>query len=271
MESPTSQKPLDIAIVGGGIAGVTLTIALLRQNIRVTLYESANRFGEIGAGVGFGPNAISVMEKIDPALKEAFLKVATSNQSPSKKNVWFDFRLAENGEWKTFHTLSVSGDRGTCRRADFLDELVRLVPADIVRFGKRLVSLEDLGHEGLRLHFRDGTTATHQAVVGCDGIKSATRQYIVGRDNPAAHPVFTKKYCHRGLIPMDKAVSLLGSELAGNTQMYLGHHAHIITFPIAKGKLMNGRYIHGKSLVIGLVHHLEHYQIHCYLVFATAT
>ena len=46
-----SKKPFDIAIVGGGISGLTLAIALSEANIPVTIYEAAKHFGEIGAGV----------------------------------------------------------------------------------------------------------------------------------------------------------------------------------------------------------------------------
>ena len=246
MTSTTPQKPLDIAVIGGGIAGLTLVIGLLKHNIQVTLYESAHHFGEIGAGVGFGPNSMLATTLIDPAIKKGVEKVATSNQWDSKNHVWFDFRYGEDrGEegrtGKLFHTLSCMGDQSTMHRADFLDEMVKLIPPGIAQFGKRLVALEDLGHDGLRLKFRDGTEATHHAVIGCDGIKSVTREYILGRDDPAAHAVFTGKYCHRGLIPMDKAASLLGDELAKNNNMYLGHHGHILTFPVQKGKTMNGK------------------------------
>lgn len=53
-----ASNPFDIAIVGGGISGLTLAISLYKQNVPVTVYESASKFGEIGAGVGFGPNAV---------------------------------------------------------------------------------------------------------------------------------------------------------------------------------------------------------------------
>ncbi len=39
---------------------------------------------------------------------------------------------------------------------------------------------------------------------------------------------------------MDEAKNLLGENLAENSQMYLGHHGHVLTFPIEKGKTMNG-------------------------------
>lgn len=38
---------------------------------------------------------------------------------------------------------------------------------------------------------------------------------------------------------MDKAATLLGDELARNSQMYLGRGGHILTFPIENGKTMN--------------------------------
>lgn len=48
-----TSKPFNLAIVGGGIAGLTLSISLTKRSIPHTLYESAAAFGEIGAGVGF--------------------------------------------------------------------------------------------------------------------------------------------------------------------------------------------------------------------------
>jgi salicylate hydroxylase len=38
---------------------------------------------------------------------------------------------------------------------------------------------------------------------------------------------------------MEEAVKLLGDEVARNSQMYLGYHGHLLTFPIQKGKTMN--------------------------------
>jgi salicylate hydroxylase len=90
------------------------------------------------------------------------------------------------------------------------------------------------------LHFADGTTAQHSAVIGCDGIKSKTRPWLLGKDDPASTAVFSGKYAYRGLIPMDKAIQLLGEEAALNSSMYLGYHGHLLTFPVQKGKTMNG-------------------------------
>ncbi|KAI9866704.1 MAG: hypothetical protein M1830_005913 [Pleopsidium flavum] len=132
--------------------------------------------------------------------------------------------------------------QSSVHRAHFLDELVRLVPRGCARFGKRVVEVQELGVEeggGVRIRFHDGTVAEASALVGCDGIKSRVRQIVLGERAPAAHAVFTGKYAYRGLVPMEKAVGLLGEELAKNSQMYLGYHGHVLTFPIEKGKTMN--------------------------------
>jgi hypothetical protein len=42
-----------VAIIGGGIVGVILTLGLLRQNVSVRLYEQSGGFREIGAGIAF--------------------------------------------------------------------------------------------------------------------------------------------------------------------------------------------------------------------------
>ena len=60
-------------------------------------------------------------------------------------------------------------------------------------------------------------------------------------DFEAALPVFTGKYAYRGLIPMVKAVEILGEEETKTTQMYIGYHAHIFTFPIANRTILNGK------------------------------
>ena len=58
MADPVPAKPFEIAIVGGGITGITLAVALCKRRIRCTIYEQASAFGEIGAGVGMHPNAV---------------------------------------------------------------------------------------------------------------------------------------------------------------------------------------------------------------------
>jgi len=128
-------------------------------------------------------------------------------------------------------------------RAEFLDQLVKHIPKDIAKFGKHVESLENVD-EGIKLRFSDGTETIHQAIIGCDGMKSKTRKYVLGEDTPVTSAKYTGKYCHRGLVPMDKAVEALGEDLAQNSSLYVGYHEHILTYPVQRGKTMNGKQVY---------------------------
>lgn len=264
----SSRTTPSIAIVGGGIAGQTLALNLIKlakspassqPKYTVTIYEAAPVFGEIGAGVSFGPNASHAMKCIGPEVYAAFEKTETRNQFESKQDVWFDFRFGESvdGKFKVegeevtgpedrkgelIATVRCPGGQRGVKRSDFLDELIKHLPDGIAQFGKRVSNYVEEKDGKVTLHFVDGSSAVHDAVIGCDGIKSNIRKTLLAKTTSAdaANAVFSGKFCYRGLIPMDQAVSVLGEDVAKNSQMYLGRHGHILTFAVEKGKLMNG-------------------------------
>lgn len=256
------SKPFDIAIVGGGIAGLTLAVALLRRKVPFTVYEAAEAFGEIGAGVGFEPCMVRVMDLIEPGMKDGFLRCANNLETDPPK--WFDVRIGDrrkadasgvvrekNGrkfllDEPIFQIPARKGPRGGVHRAHFLDELIKLLPPEVARFRKKLTDVTEApdGSGDALLHFADGTTAQHTAVIGCDGIKARTRELVLGMEE--GRPVFSGKYVYRGLIPMQKAQELLGEERPKTPQMYCGYRGHVLTFPIANGTIMNGK--HGPAL-----------------------
>ena len=48
-----------IAIVGGGIGGLTAALALRRAGIEATVYEQSTALREVGAGLVVPPNMVS--------------------------------------------------------------------------------------------------------------------------------------------------------------------------------------------------------------------
>jgi len=126
-------------------------------------------------------------------------------------------------------------------RAHFLDEMIKLVSSDICHFSKRLDSIDNPSDHSkpLTLRFHDGTAATADAVIGTDGIKSRVRAWMVGNDDPRAHPTYTHKYAYRGLIPTSKATEALGADNAQNAKLHMGQDGHVLTFPVNHGSTMN--------------------------------
>ncbi|KAI9376617.1 hypothetical protein BJX61DRAFT_255675 [Aspergillus egyptiacus] len=255
MSSPSTAKNFHVAIVGGGIAGLSLAIALHHRGISLTIYEQAAAFSEVGAGVSFGPNAVEAMKLCHPGIHQAFTKVCTRNLWPSKEKVWFDYldgythseteySASSDGKeakrQKIAFTITNSLGQTGVHRAHFLDEMVKLLPAGVAKFDKRLEQIEERASDGkLVLAFADGEKDEADVVIGCDGIKSRVRQILVGEDHPSANPVFTQKYAYRGLVPMDKAIEAIGEELASNSCMHMGPNNHMLTFPVNAGKTLN--------------------------------
>jgi salicylate hydroxylase len=218
----SQTQGFEVAVIGGGIAGLTLAIALHHRGVPVTIYEQAPAFGEIGAGVSFSPNAVHAMEVCHPGITDAFKRVCTKNLWPSKQNVWFDFLdgHADSTDQAAFTIFSEFGQNGV-HRARFLDNLVKLLPMELARFGKRLLTITTLADGRQEMAFEDGTRAQADAIIGCDGIKSQVRQTMFGSESPISKPSYTYKYAYRGLVAMQDAVGALDEERAQNACVHV--------------------------------------------------
>ncbi|KAK3315838.1 putative monooxygenase [Apodospora peruviana] len=232
-----------IAIIGGGITGQTLAIGLLRRNITsFTLYERASAFREIGAGIGFTDNAERAMKALDARIHAGFKSVAAQNSDDWFRYVdGFNHNPQNPGDMNEELMFKMYlGERGFegCRRSDFLQKLVDMVPSEHVRFRKNLRTVEEQkdGDGVVVMTFEDGSTAEADVVIGCDGIKSRLRQLMFG---PSTNAKYSHKFAFRGLIPMSKARAALGEERTAVRVMHLGQDAHALTFPVADGALLN--------------------------------
>ncbi len=53
-----------ILVVGGGLGGASVALALARKGLRVCLLEQAPEFGVIGYGIQLGPNAFHMFDRL---------------------------------------------------------------------------------------------------------------------------------------------------------------------------------------------------------------
>ncbi|CAG8886459.1 unnamed protein product [Penicillium egyptiacum] len=115
---------LDVAIIGGGIARMTLALGLLNRGIKPTIYERGRSFREIGAGIGFTPIAEWAMKVLDPKIHAAFKRVTVQNGTD-----WFLWMDGSQEDEALVHKIYLS-ERAFdgCSRADFLDELGKSLP-----------------------------------------------------------------------------------------------------------------------------------------------
>jgi salicylate hydroxylase len=165
MAPESAHRPFSVALVGGGITGVTLTIALLKRGIDVKIYEQARIFSEIGAGIAFSPNAKQAMRKCDPLIFTAYEKIATKGGSETKANTWYDwvdgYNQAVGTEPELLFTINRDSSADGCHRAHFIEALVKFIPDGIAEFNKRLEDIEEPHDDGpLTLKFNDGSSRT---------------------------------------------------------------------------------------------------------------
>lgn len=242
----TPTKPLTVAIVGGGIGGLTLAAGLLlRRNVRVQIYEAADAFRESGLGLSIGPAAHRALPLIDPKIRDIYDALVTTHaDSPGFEHfrqTWFEIVWATgNQEGEVLLNLeALPSGQTSLRRVDFLSAMVRLIPKDIAHFSKRLLSLEEKS-DGVYLSFEDGTTAFADVVVGCDGIKSSVKPFVLSAEEvERTKATYSGQYAHRAVLDMDTVVKEVGEHRAKVATLYIGKGAYAITYPVSRAQKVN--------------------------------
>ena len=235
------QSILRVSIVGGGIAGVALALDLCRHHhLEVQLFEAAPAFGEVGAGVSFGANAVRAIEGL--GIGKPYELIADRTAAPWQ-DVWFEWRRGVDAGYLGASVAPGVG-QSSVHRADFLDALAAQLPEGIARFDKRAVRVEETGEQA-RVYFTDGTDHTCDLLIAADGIKSSIRDYVLqGLGQPLAAPRYSGTCAYRGMIDSEQLRAAyreagVDEHLINVPQMYLGLDAHILTFPVKQGRLIN--------------------------------
>lgn len=190
MISKTTQHPIRVAIVGGGIAGLTLARGLIaQQHLQISVYEATEVYLDVGAGLAFHGNAMRALANIDQALQDEYFARATL-MADREKELATTVLIGDEveGEEKILAELGKAKGRKTVARADLLEGLYSLLPKEVIHFGWRLSQVEEDGGD-IALTFDNGTTVRADVLISADGIHSVTRKYLLGADHPAATPV----------------------------------------------------------------------------------
>ncbi|KAI0060946.1 FAD/NAD-P-binding domain-containing protein [Artomyces pyxidatus] len=234
------ERDFRVAIVGGGICGLVCAIGLTRAGIKIDIFEAASKYGEIGAGIGLGPNAIKMLREL--GVLESV--VAHSGlRGPEVRS--FEYRMGA-GDCKSIYSYPMSSDdlRLPIHRADLLEALAEFISTEnaTTHFNKRCVDIKpSLGSSSRSIiHFDDGSSHITDVVLGADGVKSAVRQFVIGDEISASPPSFTGTTAYRGLVDT-AALHHVGvpTNMTARPVCWLGQGKHLITFPIKGGRVLN--------------------------------
>ena len=172
-----------VAVIGGGIGGLTAAHALRRRGFEVTAYEAAPELKEIGAGVALGPNAMKALRSLD--LEAPVRAVAWESEYALLRN-WRSGRIISKTPRSGYLADRFGATGCTAHRADLLDVLAAALPRDVVKLGARCVGVETHAQVA-SARFTDGTEIEADVIVGADGIHSAVRASLFGPGRAAFH------------------------------------------------------------------------------------
>lgn len=218
-------------MAGGGIGGLAAVFALARQGVPLTLIEQAAAFGEVGAGLQLGPNAVRVLA--DWGLREALDAVAAW---PEALQVRDAARGRELGHMRLGADIARRhGQPYAClHRADLHALLLKAAqqqPGVQWRLAARLSAVSERS-DTVKVTLDNGDALVGPALVGCDGLWSRVRHAVA--DTLA--PVPTGHVAYRGLV---SASAMPIALRAPRVQVWLGPRLHVVHYPVRRGEAFN--------------------------------
>jgi 2-polyprenyl-6-methoxyphenol hydroxylase-like FAD-dependent oxidoreductase len=177
----------DVVIVGAGIGGLTLALALDRAGIACRVFDSAAQLQPLGVGINVLPHATAVLETL--GVLDALERVAVVTREAAFFNRFGQLVYVEPaGRFAGHAAPQLSIHRGDLQ-ALLLAAVRDRLGDDAVVTGHACVGADDRGDAGVRVRFRDGAgtplpDAVGSVVVGCDGIHSALRKQLHPAEGP---------------------------------------------------------------------------------------
>lgn len=203
-----------IAVIGGGIGGLTAALAFARHGAQVTVFEQAPAITEVGAGLQITPNGARVLASLLPDRDFDTVGVRAQAVTPvdglsGRQIARFDL-TRQDPPYRFYH------------RADLIDMLATACGNAGVKIvlDARIEQLDEAGA------FKTSAgRVTPDVTIGADGVRSVVRTQL----NQEDAPFFTRQVAWRAVIDRPEAAPV--------ARVWMLPGRHLVTYPLRNGRL----------------------------------
>lgn len=175
------SKDLPIAIIGAGVAGLTLALQLGREGLPFIIYDSrtpdlpANR---IGATVSLAPNCVRVLDELD-----VYNSAKLLGKTSERVYIYDDTCEGEPQETYCIGDVKEFGYPSLrMYRHEIVEEMRKAATErfgeEVFRWGAKFKQVVEDGPDGVVFELADGSMHRAGFVVGADGIYSKVRRHL---------------------------------------------------------------------------------------------
>lgn len=211
---------MNVAIVGGGICGLSLALHLHKQGIKARVYERVAEIKPLGVGITLLPHAMREFSAL--GIGDELLKAGIENRESRFYNRFGQLIYREDrGKFAGYQYPEVGIHRGTLHLI-LHGAVIRALGAEAVVTGHECIGV-DQDDNGVTVRFKGRDPVRADIVVACDGINSAIRKQFYPDDKV----VFTGINTWRG-VTRRKPI------LDGRTYMRVGsiNTGKMVIYPI---------------------------------------
>jgi salicylate hydroxylase len=216
-----------VAIVGGGVGGLTAAAALSRKGIECAVYEQAPSVAVTGASLQLGPNALRLMDEIGllPALRGIGVRPEAVDFVR-----WTDGSLLLHTPLGAAMEEHFGAPQLDCYRPDLHRVLIDALAPGTVVPGVAVTAVEQTD-AAVTLELADGSRVGADVAVAADGIRSRIRQQLAG----AEEPEFSGTVVYRSVARREEVLDLHPDHV---NYYWLGPYRHGVSYWISAGALL---------------------------------